>query len=136
MIVTVIDGQGGRIGALLCEKIKKSDIRCVLRCVGTNSVATTAMLKAGAETGATGENPIIVCSRDSDIITGPFGIVAADSMLGEITPASANAVASSKAFKVLIPVSKCRTSIAGISDISLSELVNEAVKTIGDICRG
>ena len=96
MKIVVIDGQGGRMGALLCDKIRKNKEKLPsgteLIAIGTNSAATAAMLKAGADFGATGENPVLVACRDADFIIGPLGIMAADSLLGEVTPAMAVAV--------------------------------------------
>ena len=92
MRITVIDGQGGRIGGLLIERIRKLQVPAEITAVGTNSVATAAMLKAGADFGATGENPAVVACRDADLILGPVGIVLADALLGEVTAAMAAAV--------------------------------------------
>lgn len=127
MKILVIDGQGGRIGSLLIEKIKESKIPCTIVAVGTNVMATSAMLKAGADAGATGENPVIVNSRDADYIAGPVGIAMADSLLGEITPAMATAVSSSTAFKLLIPMNRCNHYIAGIQPSSLTDLIADAI---------
>ncbi len=127
MKLLVIDGQGGRIGSLLIEKIKERKIPCTIVAVGTNVMATSAMLKAGADAGATGENPVIVNSRDADYIAGPVGIAMADSLLGEITPAIATAVSSSPAFKLLIPMNRCNHYIAGIQPASLADLITDAV---------
>ena len=127
--VLIIDGQGGRIGKMIAERLQ--DLEDVeLTAVGTNSIATSAMLKAGVARGATGENPIVVLSADADIIVGPVGIVMADSMLGEITEKSAGAVSRSRAEKVLIPVAKCQTHIAGTKETSLSALIDDAVEKI------
>lgn len=127
MNILVIDGQGGRMGSLIVEKIKACGIAEKITAIGTNSIATSAMLKAGADRAATGENPVIVNSRSADFIIGPIGIIAADSLLGEITPPMANAVASCSAFKILIPTSRCNHYIAGIRDIPLGGLVDAAV---------
>ena len=83
--ITIIDGQGGRMGQTLIEQLKKEFPNQELLAIGTNSIATSAMIRAGADYGATGENPVIVASRDSDIIIGPIGIVIADSLFGEVT---------------------------------------------------
>ena len=92
MKIMIIDGQGGRMGSLLTEKTKNAAIPgAQIYAIGTNSIATAAMLKAGADYGATGENPVLVNSRDADYIIGPLGIMAADSLLGEVTPAMAGA---------------------------------------------
>lgn len=132
--VLIIDGQGGRIGKLLAEKLAGAD-DAELTVVGTNSAATSAMMKSGVSRGATGENPVVVLSKDADVIAGPIGIVMADSMLGEITPKMASAVASSSAEKVLIPVAKCQTHIAGARDISLSALIDDAAAKILEILK-
>ena len=95
MRVVVMDGQGGRMGRLVVEKIRAEGLPCEIVAVGTNAIATAEMLKAGADAGATGENPVIVACRRADVIVGPIGILAADSMLGEVTPAMALAVAQS-----------------------------------------
>ena len=111
------------MGKSVIEQLRSRFPELELYAIGTNSIATSAMLKAGAAYGATGENPVIVNARDADLIIGPVGIVMADSLLGEITPAMANAIASSPAYKILIPVNKCNHFIAGCQDISLGESI-------------
>ena len=132
MKVTIIDGQGGRIGNALVEQIKKKWPLLELYAIGTNTMATSAMLKAGADYGATGENPCIVNARDADVILGPVGIVFADSLLGEITPAIATAVGASKAFKILIPTNRCNHHIVGCNEGSLSQYLLLAVDKLGE----
>ena len=127
--VLIIDGQGGRIGKMIAERLLSLE-GAELTVVGTNSVATSAMMKAGVARGATGENPIVVLSKDADVIAGPVGIVMADSMLGEITEKAAAAVSRSAAEKVLIPVAKCQTHVAGAKDIPLSALIDDAAEKI------
>lgn len=127
MKIVIIDGQGGRIGSLLIEKLKTSDIRAEVIAIGTNSIATTAMLRAGADAGATGENPVIVNCRDADYVMGPVGIVAADSLLGEVTPAMACSIASSPCEKILLPVNKCSLHIVGSSGLAVPALITEAI---------
>ena len=129
MKIIVIDGQGGRIGKTVIEQIREAKIDCTITALGTNSLATSAMIKAGADNGATGENPVVVGCRNADIIIGPIGIIAADSMLGEITPKMAEAVGRSDARKILIPVNKC-FEVAGVREMSLSQYVSEAVSLI------
>ncbi len=133
--IVVIDGQGGRLGCLVTEKIKASDKLkdSEVFALGTNSTATSAMLKSGADCGATGENPVVVNSRDADFIVGPVGIVCADSLLGEVTDKMALAVGKSRARKILIPVNKCSIHVAGASDMSLSLLAEEAVNLIASL---
>ena len=128
MKILIIDGQGGRMGGLLAEKIKKAAILgAEIYALGTNSAATTAMLKAGADYGATGENPVLVNCRDADYIIGPLGIMAADALLGEVTPAMATAVGQSRAMKILLPVNKCSQHVVGVTDYSMSELTEQAL---------
>ena len=129
MKIIVIDGQGGKIGKTIIEQIRGAGIDCTITALGTNSLATSAMIKAGADNGATGENPVVVGCRNADIIIGPIGIIAADSMLGEITPKMAEAVGQSNARKILIPVNRC-FEVAGVREMSLSQYVSEAVSLI------
>ena len=136
MKITVIDGQGGKMGKSVIEQLKKMRPDLELYAIGTNTIATSAMLKAGADHGATGENPCIVNARDSDIIIGPIGIVFADALLGEITPAIAHAVSSSRAYKILIPVNRCNHYIVGCKEAGLGEyirLVCEKVDSLMNI---
>lgn len=123
MNILVIDGQGGGIGKQLIASIKAARPNDTLTAVGTNSVATGAMLKAGADEAATGENAVVVNCRNADVIVGPVGIAIADSLMGEITPAMAKAVGQSRAKRVLIPLNRCNTSIAGIRDLSTGYLI-------------
>ena len=110
--IVIIDGQGGRLGQLLVEAVKKKDFDAEIYAIGTNSTATSQMLRAGADNGATGENPVIVASRDADFIIGPIGIVAADSLLGEVTAKMVTAIGRSSAEKILIPVGHCNNHVA------------------------
>ena len=101
-----------------------------LYAIGTNSAATAAMLKAGADYGATGDNALIVNAADSDLIVGPVGIVFANALLGEITPAAATAVSASRAFKILIPVNRCNHYIAGLPEAPMGDYIRSAVEKI------
>ena len=115
MNILVIDGQGGRLGRKLLESIRKTCPEAHITAVGTNSMATEYMMNSNcANQLATGENAVIVACRSAQIIVGPFGIAIADAMMGEISPAMANAVASSAAYRVLIPMNLCNTYVAGI----------------------
>ena len=127
MNIVVIDGQSGRMGQLFIERAKNAGLTCPLLAVGTNSLATAAMLKAGADQGATGENAILVACRKADIIGGPIGSLSADSLLGEISPAMAVAVGQSEAKKLLLPVNQCSNLVVGVRDMTLSQLMDEAV---------
>ncbi|MCH5250430.1 MAG: DUF3842 family protein [Lachnospiraceae bacterium] len=136
MTILVIDAQGGGIGRQLVTAIKQNISAATVIAVGTNSVATTAMLKAGADEAATGENSVIVCCRRADIIVGPIGIVIADSLLGEVTPKMATAVAQSNAKRILIPFNHCDNVIVGIPDFNISSLIQNVIdeikKTVND----
>ena len=133
MKVVVIDGQSGRIGQLFIEKAVKANLNCDLIAIGSNAIATSSMLKAGASMGATGENPVMVASRTADIIVGPIGILAADAMLGEITPAMAAAVGQSNAIKLLLPVNLCNNIVVGTQSLSLSAILDESVELLRQI---
>lgn len=130
MKIVVVDGQGGGMGKLLTERLGQALPGADIVAVGTNAMATSAMLRAGAGAGATGENAVIVAARDADVIVGPVGIVLADALMGEVTPAMAAAVGASAAHKVLLPVAKCRVSVAGARDLPLTALAEEAVKEV------
>ena len=133
MKIVIIDGQGGRMGGLLAEKIKKAAIPgAEIYALGTNSAATTA----GADYGATGENPVLVNCRDADYIIGPLGIMAADALLGEVTPAMATAVGQSRAMKILLPVNKCSQHVVGVTDYSMSELTEQALSYLLSCIQG
>ena len=130
MNLLVIDAQGGGIGKQLITELKKELPDVHIMAVGTNSAATMAMLKAGADEAATGENPVIVACRKADIIIGPIGIVIADSMLGEITPGMALAVAQSSAKRILIPFNQCNNIIVGVPNINVNSLVKSTVEEV------
>ena len=132
MKIVVIDGQGGRMGRVLIEQLMERGIdkKAELIAVGTNGIATAAMMKAGAQFGATGENPVIVACRDADVIIGPIGIVVADSLLGEVTPAMALAIGQSRAKKLLLPVSRCNTVVVGVKALPMADLVRECVDQV------
>lgn len=131
--ILVIDAQGGGLGKQLIGAVKQAVPDAVITAVGTNSAATSVMLKAGADHAATGENPVVVACRSADIIMGPIGIVIADALLGEITPAMALAVSQSRAARILIPSNHCSNLIAGVADLSMSALVQSAVKLLLDV---
>ena len=135
MKVLVIDGQGGGLGRQLVTAVKEYDQNIEVLAVGTNSAATNAMLRAGADQAATGENSVAVASGKADVIMGPVGIVIADSMLGEITPRMALAVGQSSAKRILIPVNLCDNIVVGVSDASMGRIIpsaGEALKKTSD----
>jgi len=126
----VIDGQGGQLGSQIIKAIRTryNDINIVA--VGTNATATTSMIKAGANQGATGENPVIVASRKADVIIGPVGIVIADSLLGEITPKMAVAIGQSNATKILVPINKCENLVAGVPNLTTTALIDDTLNKL------
>jgi hypothetical protein len=136
MKIIIIDGQGGKIGTTIVKQLKQSLPELKLLAIGTNSIATSAMLKAGAELGATGENPVKVNCRDADVIIGPLGIVLANSFLGEITPDMAQAIAQSPGQKILIPVNRCKTAVVGLRELSLNEYIQLAIEQVQQIIGG
>lgn len=132
MNILVIDGQGGGIGKQLVAAIKAKFPTDTITAVGTNSAATSAMLKAGADEAATGENAVVVNCRSADVIIGPVGIAIADSLMGEITPVMAKAIGQSRAKRILIPLNRCNTVIAGVSDLAAGHLIQCA---LGELAR-
>ena len=130
MNLMVMDAQGGGIGRQIIAALRKENLNVHIMAVGTNSAAVSAMLKAGADEGASGENAVRVASQRADIIAGPVGIIIADAMLGEITPAMAVCVGQSRALKVLIPFRSCETVVAGVKDLSTAALIQDAVNEI------
>ena len=127
MNILVIDGQGGQLGSQLVKAILQQMKEAKVMAVGTNAIATAAMLKAGAHQASTGENPVVVACRKADVIIGPIGIVIADAMFGEVTPAMAVAVAQADAVRILLPVNKCDNLVAGVPDLSMSTLIDDVM---------
>ena len=134
--VLVIDGQGGGRGRQLVAAIAAACPEAELTAVGTNSLAANAMLKAGAARAATGENAVVVNCRRADVIVGPIGIVIADALLGEITPAMAAAVCQSGAKRVLVPINHCENYVVGVPEQPVSQLVSAAAQKVKALCEG
>ncbi len=130
MNILVIDAQGGGIGKQLVSAIKENIQGAVVTAVGTNSAAASAMLKAGADNAATGENAVVVNSRKADVIVGPIGIVIADALFGEITPIMAKAVAQSSAKRILIPINHCDNIVVGVSDLNIRKLIQDVISEL------
>lgn len=128
--ILIVDAQGGGIGKQLITAVKQAVPAVEITAVGANSAATAAMMKAGADHAATGENSVVVACRKAEVIMGPVGIAIADSMLGEITPAMAVAVGQSDATRILIPFNHCNNVIAGVSELSVKALIMDAVKEL------
>ncbi len=114
MKIVILDAQGGGLGKMLVESLKKALPEQPLIAVGTNALATSAMLRAGADQVATGENAVVVCATQADLILCPIGMVLCDAMLGEVTATMALAVGRSRAHKIFLPVSRCQATVAGV----------------------
>lgn len=128
MKIVILDAQGGGMGRQLVEGLKKALPNQPLIAVGTNALATAAMLRAGADQVATGENSIVVCAGMADLILCPIGMVLCDAMLGEVTANMALAVGRSRAHKILLPVSRCQTTVVGTTKMSIAEAVAKAIE--------
>lgn len=129
MIITVIDGQGGGLGSALISRLKdRLGGEHQLIAVGCNALATSAMLKAGAQRGATGENAVCYNAARSDLILGPIGLLSANALMGELSPAMANAVSSAPGRKILIPSSSCGILVAGATGLKLEDALQSAVE--------
>lgn len=130
MNILVIDGQGGQLGGQLIKSLKANFQNIKIMAVGTNATATAAMLKAGADQAATGENPVMVACRKTDMIIGPIGIVIADALFGEITPKMAVAVGQADAVRILLPVNKCDNLVAGIPNVSTAAILEDVIAKV------
>ena len=133
MNILIIDGQGGQLGGQIIKSLKASVETAEITAVGTNATATATMLKAGANQAATGENPVIVACRKADVIIGPIGVVIADAMLGEITPNMAKAVGQSEAVRILLPLNKCDNLVAGLKDVTMTEVIEDAIQKVKEL---
>jgi len=136
--IAVVDGQGGGIGKSIIERLRKElsseqAAKVTIIALGTNALATSSMLKAGADEGATGENAIVRTVETVDIILGPLGIILANSILGELTPQMATAIASCKAHKILIPMTRCGVEIAGARIEPLPRQIDALVEKTIDL---
>ena len=131
--ILVIDGQGGQLGGQLIKSMKTKLENIKITAVGTNAIATAAMLKAGADQAATGENPVIVACRKADVIIGPIGIVIADSLYGEITTQMAVAVGKADAVRILLPLNKCDNLVAGVQDVSTAAILEDVILKVQKI---
>ena len=130
MIAAVVDGQGGGIGRAIVEKVKKAFPDLEVIALGTNAVATGQMLKAGADEGATGENAIIHNMQHVDVVLGVIGILNANAMMGELTPAMAAAIGGSHTHKILLPVNRCHIHIVSVAEQSLGSHIDNLVEAL------
>jgi NAD(P)-dependent dehydrogenase (short-subunit alcohol dehydrogenase family) len=137
MLIVVVDGMGGGIGAQLVSQLAgQASAGNEVVCIGANAWATQSMVKAGAVRGATGENAVRVMAQSADIIAGPVGIVIPNALMGEITPCMAEAIASSKARKVLVPVNQGHFEIVGMENRPLVSNIREAAARILELAQG
>ncbi|MHB8779955.1 MAG: DUF3842 family protein [Candidatus Geothermincolia bacterium] len=137
MIIAVVDGMGGSIGHELVRRLRSElPEETEIIVLGTNAIATGNMMKARASRGATGENAIAVSIPEADIVMGSLSIVVPNSMMGELTPGMAAAIASSRARKVLVPLTNPRLDIIGVSEVPLPKLIQEAVGLVERLLRG
>jgi len=131
MRIAVVDGQGGGIGKHIVQELRKAFGDSVeILALGTNSAATSLMLRAGANEGATGENAIIQNASKVEVITGTIAILAAHSMLGELTPGMAEAIGKSKAVKFLLPLNRVGINVVGVKDEPLPHQIADLVKQL------
>lgn len=135
MKIVVIDGQGGGVGKGIIEQLRQKKIKGEIVAVGTNVMATSSMLHAGADAGATGENAVIYNCSNAQIIVGPIGILMANSMYGEVSPGMVAAVAGSKADIVAIPMSKCAIQVVGVMDRPLAKYLEEAADRVAELAK-
>jgi hypothetical protein len=132
--VMVVDGQGGGLGKSVIEKFREARLDADILAVGTNSIATGVMLRAGADNAATGENALIYNAGLADFIVGPIGMISANSMLGEISAAMAGAIAAAPGMKLLIPMNKCNLYVGGVSeDKALAEKIDDIVAKLREL---
>lgn len=136
MNILIIDAQGGGVGRQLVAAIKKAFPGDTVTAVGANSMASSAMLKAGADLAATGENAVVVNCARADVIVAPIGAVIADAMLGEITPAMARAAGQSRAKRILLPIAHCDNVVVGTKDMGIGQLIQEAVEKLRELRAG
>jgi len=131
MRIAVVDGQGGGIGKAIVEKFRQAFGESIeIIALGTNSLATALMIKAGANEGATGENAVVYNASKVDVILGPIGIICANSLLGELTPLMARAIAESSAKKVVIPLNRCNIIVAGVENKPLPHYIDDAIEIV------
>lgn len=135
LLAAVIDGQGGGMGRALAEAVKRAHPALRLRALGTNALATAAMLKGGADESATGENAVIFGASRAQILLGPVGILCANGLLGEVTPRMAETIGASEAVKILLPSQRCGIRLAGSSGRPLQACLEDAVALVDEEVR-
>ena len=131
-LIAVVDGQGGGIGKALVERLKKELPQAHVRALGTNSAATERMLRAGADDGATGENAVNVNVKKARVIMGVLAILMPNGLLGEMSPAMAEAVGSAEGLKILVPMQRCNIRVAVSGEDTVARSIEEAVRIAGE----
>lgn len=130
--IAVIDGKGGGLGRSICEVLSAKEAYEIIA-LGTNSSATSNMIKGGASDGATGENAIVVIANKVDIIIGPISIISSNAMMGEITPKIASAISGSDAEKVLLPLQRCSLNVVGVEEMTIKNMLKKLEETISKL---
>lgn len=130
LLVVVVDGQGGGMGRGLVEAIKKKWPQLHVRAVGTNSLATAAMLRSGADDGATGENAVVFNAHRADVLLGPIGVLTPNGLLGEVSPRMAEAIGGSEAVKILLPSQRCSIRLAAGDPQPLQFYLDQALRLL------
>ena len=130
--VAVIDGQGGGMGRGLVEAVKKKWPQLHVRALGTNALATAAMLRSGADDGATGENAVVFNAHRADVLLGPIGVLTPNGLLGEVSPAMAAAIGGSQAVKILLPSQRCSIRLAVGEPQPLQFYLDQAMRLLGE----
>ena len=135
LLVAIVDGQGGGMGRALAEAVKKDFPDLWVRALGTNALATAAMLKGGADEGATGENAVVFGAGRAHILLGPVGVLAANGLLGEVTPRMAEAIGASGAVKILLPSQRCSIRLAVGPGQPMQYYLDEAMRPLDEEVR-
>lgn len=135
MRLCVIDGMGGKIGAQIITQVREFFPDLEIYALATNAVAAHQMLKAGANKGASGENAIVLTVQDVDVIIGPLAIVIPNSMMGELTPKMAEAIATSKAKKILLPITYPSIDLVGVEKKPLPHLMEEGIELLRELVK-
>lgn len=135
LLVAIVDGQGGGMGRALAEAVKKDFPDLRVRALGTNALATAAMLKGGADEGATGENAVVFGAGRAHILLGPVGVLAANGLLGEVTPRMAEAIGASGAVKILLPSQRCSIRLAVGPGQPMQYYLDEAMRLLDEEVR-
>jgi hypothetical protein len=134
MVIAVVDGMGGSIGTQIVLQLRQSlPEDTEIMALGTNAIATGSMMKAKATRGATGENAVVVSIGDADVIMGSLSIVVPNSMMGEVSPSIATAIASAPGRKVLLPISNPPLDLLGTNRKPLQALIKEAMQLVMEI---